>query len=192
MFIAPRLGLRDATGHWEARRQVGQQIEVMERSVQFAPMLLPMKAGQMHTLQDYIHDWHQSDAVRAFTSLSLLIALQLPRFHPETGQKLYDEALIEEEIQVPAFTDEGIGTVRWVPFRLTSLVCHAGARPTSGHYQAVLRAPAEGLGLACSAEQSCQFWLTDDGKSAVKVAGVQPNNHIPETYLLLYVAGCGF
>ena len=119
---------------WEDRRVVQGIAEVVDRG---GPVfLLEVPRARSWTPTQAFIAWSAASSTRAVSWSGGVLIVQFGRYidgRKDTSQVEFDSA-----VMVPVVGAEN--RVDWVEYRVAAAVIHLGARPTSGHYRALLRA----------------------------------------------------
>ena len=118
---------------WEERRAVLGDVEVVDRG---GPVfMLQVPRTRTWTLTQAFAVWSEAVSPRAISRSGRVLIVQMGRY--VDGRKDMSLAEIEHSVMVPVFDEES--RIRLEEYRIAAAVIHLGARPTSGHYRALLR-----------------------------------------------------
>ena len=118
---------------WEERRVMQGSVEVVDRG---GPLfMLQVPRARSWTLTQSFHAWSEAVHQRAVSWSGRVLIVQMGRY--VDGHKDMSLAEIKHSVMVPVFDEEG--RIRLEEYRVEAAVIHLGARPTSGHYRALLR-----------------------------------------------------
>ena len=118
---------------WEARQARRDCARVVDTA---KPVLLEAPGQAIWTPTLAFERWSEAASVRAISRVGSVLIVQIGRYI--NGAKDTSRVDLTADVLVPEF-DEGVA-VRWHTYRVQAVVPHLGARPTAGHYRALLRA----------------------------------------------------
>ena len=119
---------------WEARQERRESARVVDTGDPVLFLEVPSQAIWTPTLA--FERWSEAASVRAISRVGRVLIVQIGRYI--NGAKDTSRVDLTSDVLVPEF-DEGVA-VRWHTYRVQAVVLHLGARPTAGHYRALLRA----------------------------------------------------
>ena len=151
---------------WEPRQAERDGIRVVDTG---GPVLfLEVPAQESWTPTQAFARWHEAEAVRAIPRVGSVLIVQIGRYI--NGRRDVSPIDLASDVLVPEFS-EGVEVGRQA-YRVQAVVMHLGARPTSGHYRALLR-------------EGNQWGYSDDGVTA-RIVGLHAE-HQQNAYMLFLV-----